>query len=103
MNPGSLFWAQKKPLRARSHTLCIFDTYSLYFRYIEDLYRGRILRSEQPSGVVQGLGIWRWWVRFPPPEVSSGSLFRDFSDVLGSVWEGLGDLFGQVWEGFGKK
>ena len=36
------------------------------------------------------------------PEVSSGSLFRDFSDVLGSVWEGLGDLFGQVWEGFGK-
>ena len=34
--------------------------------------------------------------------VGSGSLFRDFSDVLGSVWEGLGDLFGQVWEGFGK-
>ena len=37
------------------------------------------------------------------PEVASGSLFRDFSDVLGSVWDGLGDLFGQVWEGFGKK
>ena len=36
------------------------------------------------------------------PEVGSGSLFRDFSDVLGSVWEGLGDLFGQVWEGFEK-
>ena len=36
------------------------------------------------------------------PEVSSGSLSRDFSDVLGSVWEGLGDLFGQVWEGFEK-
>ena len=36
------------------------------------------------------------------PEVGSGSLFRDFSDVLGSVWEGLGDLFGQAWEGFGK-
>ena len=34
--------------------------------------------------------------------VGSGSLFHDFSDVLGSVWEGLGDLFGQVWEGFGK-
>ena len=25
-NPGSLFWARKKPLRARSHTLSIFDT-----------------------------------------------------------------------------
>ena len=36
------------------------------------------------------------------PEVGSGSLFRDFSDVLGSVWEGLGDIFRQVWEGFGK-
>ena len=36
------------------------------------------------------------------PEVSSGSLFRDFSDVLGSVWDGLGDLFGQVLEGFEK-
>ena len=34
------------------------------------------------------------------PEVGSGSLFRDFSHVLGSVWEGLGDLFRQVWEGF---
>ena len=36
------------------------------------------------------------------PEVGSGSLFRDFSDVLGSVWEGLGDIFRQVWEGFEK-
>ncbi len=36
------------------------------------------------------------------PEVSSGSLFRVFSDVLGSVWEGLGDIFRQVWEGFEK-
>ena len=36
------------------------------------------------------------------PEVSSGSLFRDFSDVLGSVWEGLGHIFRQVWEGFEK-
>ena len=36
------------------------------------------------------------------PEVSSGSLFRDFSDVLGSVWEGLGDIFRQVWDGFEK-
>ena len=36
------------------------------------------------------------------PEVSSGSLFRDFSDVLGSVWEGLGDISSQVWEGFEK-
>ena len=34
--------------------------------------------------------------------VGSGSLFRDFSDVLGSVWEGLGDFFRQVWEGFEK-
>ena len=36
------------------------------------------------------------------PEVSSGSLFRDFSDVLGSVWEWSGDVFRQVWEGFEK-
>ena len=36
------------------------------------------------------------------PEVSSGSLFRDFSDVLGSVWEGVGDIFRQVCEGFAK-
>ena len=36
------------------------------------------------------------------PEVSSGSFFRDFSDVLGSVWEGLGDIFRQVWEAFEK-
>ena len=36
------------------------------------------------------------------PEVGSGSLFRDFSDVLGSVWEGLGDIFRQVWVGFEK-
>ena len=36
------------------------------------------------------------------PEVRSGSLVRNFSDVLGSVWEGLGDIFRQVWEGFEK-
>ena len=92
----AILGSEKAPAGALAHTL--------YFWYIEDLYRANILRREQPSGVVQGLGIWRWWVRFPPPRghflVGSGSLFRDFSDVLGSVWEGLGDLFRQVWEGF---
>ena len=36
------------------------------------------------------------------PEVGSGSLFRNFWDVLGSVWEWFGDIFRQAWEGFGK-
>ena len=89
-NLGSLFSARKKPLRARSHTLSIFDTYSLYFWYIEDLYRSRILRREQPSGVVQGLGIWRWWVRFPPPRGQVGVTFSSFfgciGKCLGVVW-----------------
>ena len=34
--------------------------------------------------------------------VISGSLFRQFWDVLGCVWEWLGDVFGWVWDGFGK-
>ena len=34
--------------------------------------------------------------------VGSGSLFRDFWDVLGSVWEWSGDIFRQIWEGFEK-
>ena len=36
------------------------------------------------------------------PEVTSGSLFRLFWDVLGSVWEWSGDVFRQVLEGFEK-
>ena len=34
--------------------------------------------------------------------VISGSLFRQFWDVLGCVWEWFGDVFGWVWDGFGK-
>ena len=34
--------------------------------------------------------------------VGSGSLFRDFWDVLGSVWEWSGDIFRQMLEGFEK-
>ena len=34
--------------------------------------------------------------------VGSGSLFREFWDVLGCVWEWFGDVFGWVWEGLGK-
>ena len=34
--------------------------------------------------------------------VGSGSLFREFWDVLGCVWEWSGDVFRQVWDGFGK-
>ena len=32
----------------------------------------------------------------------SGSLFRQFWDVLGCVWEWFGDVFGWFWDGFGK-
>ena len=98
-NTGSLFWARKKPLRARSHTLSIFDTYILYFWYIEDLYRGNILRREQPSGVVQGLGIWRWWVRFPPPRGQFGVTFSRFFGCLGKC---LGGVRGPFWTGLGR-
>ena len=36
------------------------------------------------------------------PKVVSGSLFRQFWDVLGCVWEWFGDVFGWVWDGFEK-
>ena len=40
--------------------------------------------------------LWR------PFLVGSGSLFRDFWEVLGSVWEWSGDIFRQMLEGFEK-
>ena len=60
------------------------------------------MRSEYPSGLVIGPGIWRSPVRFPAPRRS----FRgDFVINFGMSWDvsrsGLGtfsDGFGMVWE-----
>ena len=73
--PGARYFQHRKSPcgRARSHSVFL----------IEDPYRGDILRRELPSGVVQGLGIWRWWVRFP----SSRGRLELFFLIFGVSWE----------------
>ena len=121
---GAILGSEKAPAGAHTHTP--------YFLCIEKLYRGSILRREEPSGKALGLGSRRWPVRFPVRAshffwtcwegvfvdfyicwdmsgtffrhflVGSGSFFREIWDVLGCVWEWSGEVFGWVWEGLGK-
>ena len=64
------------------------------------------MRPEFPSGLVPDLesGGSRFYSRLPEGHfgVISGSLFRQFWDVLGCVWEWFRDVFGWFWDGLGK-
>ena len=61
------------------------------------------MRSEYPSGLVIGPGIWRSPVRFPAPRRSfRGHFFVNFGMSWDLSRSGLGDVSGWVWDGFGK-
>ena len=96
-SPRSLFWARIEP-RARPPNI-------LYFWYIGNLYRGNILRREQPSGKVLGLGSGRYPVRFPARAshfwVTFWSGRGHFFVNFGMSWDVSGSGQGMFLDGFG--
>ena len=60
------------------------------------------MRSEYPSGLVLGPGIWRSPVRFPAPQRSfRGHFGVTFSSILGCLGMCLGVVWGRFRMGLG--
>ena len=110
----AILGSEKAPAGAPTHTL--------YFRYIGNLYRGKILRSEQPSGVVLGpsredrrryhrLGSCRegisldfytcWAMSGDTLETLFGRVGATFS-IFGMSWDVSGSGLGTFLDRFGK-